>query len=379
MATCLIDAIEGRDVATADIPGAFLQATMDDDVYIKFDGKMVDVLIGLDSAKYSPCVCAYKGRRFIYAKAIKAINGTLRVTLLFYQMFSGELKKWGFTANPYDACTMNKIVNGKQLIIVWHVDDCKISHEDSDVVDDTIRKLEEHFGNESSITVTRGKVHDYLGMTIDYSTKGEVKFYMYDYIEQVLSEVDSSLMCGSSTSPATRNLFTVNDEGIKLGKQDADAFHRNVARLLFLSKRARPDIQTAIAFLCTRVKSPDTDDTKKLGHVLRYLRDTVFLPLVLGWDKSGNIYWSVDASFAVHSDMRSHTGAVMSLGKGALIAMSTKQKLNTTSSTEAELVGVSDSMPYNMWATYFSRHKVKEWLVTNSGFEIYYIRTTSHV
>ena len=86
---------------------------------------------------------------------------------------------------------------------------------------------------------------------------------------------------------------------------------------------------------------------------MRYLRNTVFLPLVLGWDETGNIYWSVDASFAVHSDMRSHTGAVMSLGKGALIAMSTKQKLNTTSSTEAELVGLSDSMPYNMWATYF--------------------------
>jgi len=181
-------------------------------------------------------VCTYKGRRFIHAKAIKAIYGTLRAALLFYQVFSGELKKWRFLANPYDACTMNKIVNGKQLTIVCHVDDCKISHEDRDVVDDTIRKLKERFGNESSITVTCGKVHGYLGMTIDYSTKGEVKFYMYDYIKQVLSEVDSSLMCGSSTSPATRNLFTINDEGIKLGKKDADAFHRNVTRLLFLSK-----------------------------------------------------------------------------------------------------------------------------------------------
>jgi len=107
------------------------------------------------------------------------------------------------------------------------------------------------------------------------------------------------------------------------------------------------------------VKSPDIDDNKKLGRVMRYLRDTIFLPLVLGWYETGNIYWSVDASFAVHSDMRSHTGAVMSLGKGALIAMSTKQKLNTTSSTEAELVGVSDSMPFNMWGTYFFKAQGK--------------------
>jgi len=40
MATCLIDAIEGRDVATADIPGAFPQATMDEEVWIKFEGEI---------------------------------------------------------------------------------------------------------------------------------------------------------------------------------------------------------------------------------------------------------------------------------------------------------------------------------------------------
>ena len=151
----------------------------------------------------------------------------------------------------------------------------------------------------------------------------------------------------------TRNLFTIDDEGIKLNKMEADAFHQNAARLLFLSKRASPDIQTAIVFLCTRVKSPDVNDNKKMGRVMRYLRDTIFLPLVPGWDGTGNIYRSVDASFAIHSNLRSHTGAVMSLRKGALLAISTKQKLNTTSTTEAVLVGVSDSMPFNMWATYF--------------------------
>ena len=79
----------------------------------------------------------------------------------------------------------------------------------------------------------------------------------------------------------------------------------------------------------------------------------MFLPLVLGWDETDNTYWSMDASFAVHNDMKSHTGGVMTLGSGALIAMSTKQKLNTRSSTEVELVGVSDSLSFNLWAAYF--------------------------
>ena len=125
------------------------------------------------------------------------------------------------------------------------------------------------------------------------------------------------------------------------------------AQLLFAAKRARPDIQTSIAFLCTRVQKPDEDDWKKLVRVLGYIKDTIFLPLTLGWDGTGNIYWYVDASFAVHHNMRSHTGAVMTFGRGAVMSMSTKQKLNTKSSTKAELVGVDDCIPFNVWARYF--------------------------
>jgi hypothetical protein len=77
---------------------------------------------------------------------------------------------------------MNKVVNGKQLTVVWHVADCKISHVDPNVVTGLIDQLEEKIGKESKMTVNRGLSHDYLGMTIDYSTRGKVKFYMFDYI-----------------------------------------------------------------------------------------------------------------------------------------------------------------------------------------------------
>jgi len=90
MTTCLIDAIEGRNVATADIPGAFLQATMDD-AWIKFENEIVDVLVELDPYLYKPCVCYHNGRKFLYAKAIKAICGSMKSALLFYQLFSGQL------------------------------------------------------------------------------------------------------------------------------------------------------------------------------------------------------------------------------------------------------------------------------------------------
>jgi hypothetical protein len=86
---------------------------------------------------------------------------------------------------------------------------------------------------------------------------------------------------------------------------------------------------------------------------MRYLRETATLPLTLEADPSNTLHWWVDASFAVHPDMKSHTGAVLSLGRGALYTMSTRQKLNTKSSTEAELVAVDDAMPNVAWTRNF--------------------------
>lgn len=61
----------------------------------------------------------------------------------------------------------------------------------------------------------------------------------------------------------------------------------------------------------------------------------------------------MDASFAINDDMRSRTGSIMSLGGGAIYCSSTKQKIVTSSSTKAELVGVSDSLPKILWCLHF--------------------------
>jgi hypothetical protein len=64
----------------------------------------------------------------------------------------------------------NKVVNSEQCTILWHVDNLKISHVDPQVVTDVISQLNGEFGKEAPLTITRGKVHEYLGMVIDYST-----------------------------------------------------------------------------------------------------------------------------------------------------------------------------------------------------------------
>jgi len=107
--------------------------------------------------------------------------------------------------------------------------------------------------------------------------------------------------------------------------EDGQYFHTMVAKLLFPSKRVRPDIQEAIAFLTTWVKKPDVDDYKKLGRVVKYLRSNPHLALEA--DNTMVIKWWIDAAFAVHSDTRSQTGATMTLGKGSAYSMSTRQRL----------------------------------------------------
>ena len=161
-------------------------------------------------------------------------------------------------------------------------------------------------------------------------------------------------------TPAPSNLYDVrdpNDEDVTsvrlLTESEREEYHTLTTQCLYLSKRGRPDLQTSIAFHCTRVQKADTDDQKKLARTIRHLISTVHLPLILSANDHGIIEWWVDASFAVHDDMKSRTGIYMSLGSGTIHAGSVKQKINTSSSTHAELVGVLDALPKMLWCRYF--------------------------
>jgi hypothetical protein len=161
-------------------------------------------------------------------------------------------------------------------------------------------------------------------------------------------------MIGTAATPATNHLFLVDDENAApLNKDHADLFIHLMMQLLFLSQRAHPDIQTAILFLCGCIQHPNDHDYKKLARVMKYLQSMIDLPLVLLADSTGVPRWHIDASYAVHVDMKTHTGGAMTLGKGSMYSTSVKQKLMTCSSTEAEVVAVHDVMPQMLWTAYF--------------------------
>jgi hypothetical protein len=186
---------------------------------------------------------------------------------------------------------MSKQVNGKQLTVAWHVDDLKVSHVDKSVVDNFLVNMNQEFGKDTPMNKSRGRIHDYLGMTLDYSKVGSVKIDMSEYVKMMLYDLPEN-MVGTATTPAAGYLFAITPDAAKLGELEKTRFVHYVMQLLYLSQRGRPDIRTAISFLCTRIQCPTIEDYKKLIRVLKYLQGTVDLVMTLSADTGGfNVRW----------------------------------------------------------------------------------------
>jgi hypothetical protein len=140
------------------------------------------------------------------------------------------------------------------------VDDLKISHVDMGVLDSIIDSPAEKYGKEAPLTVNHGTVHEYLGMTIYFSVDGKVKFIMNDYVEVLIDEIPEEFT-GHAATPAANHLFQVNDKAEKLNDENPEKFHHLTAKLLYLSKRARPDLQTAVAFFYASASNNRTSMT----------------------------------------------------------------------------------------------------------------------
>jgi hypothetical protein len=241
------------------------------------------------------------------------------------------------------------------ITVRTHVDDLKASCRSMRQLERFIQELKNIY---EEITAHRGQVHDYLGMVMTYNQEQQsVMVDMERYIKESIrdfQEDNHNVIWKIVSTPATDNLFKTRETGVeKLGKKEAGIFHSTVAKLLFIAKRGRPDILLVTSFLMTRVKSPDSDDWKKLVRVLSYLKSTINLHLTLHCASLDKLLWYIDGSYAIHQDMKGQSGAVLMTGGCVVLTKSNKQKLNTRSSTESELIAVDDVLPTVQWMMKF--------------------------
>ena len=351
-----IAAVEGRVVAAVDVPGAFLKADVpgtDPPVFMKLDKFLTSVLVKLD-ASYLQFVRS-DGTCIVRLK--KTLYGTIQAAAAWYQKLSADLAELGFIANPKDICCFNRSeANGLQSTIVVHVDDMFITCATDQLLDKLISQLDDLYSDEEAkITIQRGKKIEYTGMVFTYGDDGTVTVTMDGYVYDLLEDV--SEFEGIADTPATKHLFRVRMESPALSEDRKERFHSVMAKILYLAKRTRPDLLVAVAFLVRRVQNPDEDDWQKMIRLIQYIRGSKDLGIRLSAASHLSITSYIDASYGVHFDLKSHTGALITLGRGPVFAKSTTQKLNTTSSAEAELVALADSAGQVLWTREFLIHQ----------------------
>ena len=249
-----IAAKENRSLATIDFPGAFLNSDMplegSHTVYMRLNKYLTDVLISIDKSyvKY----VNDKGTCIVKLK--KALYGCVESAKLWYDKISHDLSVLGYIANAYDMCVFNRTEhNNTQTSLIIHVDGMMITCCDEKHVDMVIDE-----------TKHRGKVLNYIGMTFNFEKTGRVKITMEGFVKELLEECKKII--GVSPTPAKPDLFMIKPDNTDplLTSSAREYFHSITAKLLYLSKRTRPDILTSVAFLTKRVTKPHMEDMKKL-------------------------------------------------------------------------------------------------------------------
>jgi len=307
-----------------------------DDVYMLLNPQLMSELVVLDPS-FRSCLRS-NGSGVVRLK--KALYGCLESALLWYKHLNATLVDAGYRQNEYDNC----VYMGHGAIMLVYVDDVFIAAESEEAKARVVDVLRKKY---VEVTVHEGVVHDYLGM--QFTFRGSlVDVTMKRHIDEILEDYEDS----EKETPATGDLY-VRGNSRGLSRENAERFHSLVAKMLWSAKRTRPDILTAVTYLTTRVQSPSDQDWKKLQRVRGYLKATREKILTLGILGLIQLMFWGDAAFDVHEGALSHGGLLASFGIGCLFMKSFKHKLNSGSSSEAELVTLWEAVVHVAWARMF--------------------------
>jgi hypothetical protein len=345
-----IAAYERRHVMSLDIPGAYLKAELpkeDPPIHVRLNEMEAAILCQLHE-EYREYL-ASDGTMVV--KLTRALYGLVQSAQIWYQEITRTLEADGFTRNKYDLCVFNKVVNDEQVSIYLHVDDLLLTSKNEAALHDVFYLLRQKYDKENKMKLKTGKIHSFLGTTFDFSNDGAVNIVQSKFVQEILTFA-GPIGGRVATSPAGENLFKERDLEL-LPSDEQTSMHSLVAMCLYLGKRTRPDILTAVNYLTRRVNKFNKDDKLKLNRLINYLHHSKDLCLTLRFEDGFNIISSVDSAYGVTSECRSTTGGSTSLGGGSIHAQSKVQKLVTKSSTEAETVAASDYAGLTIWVRNF--------------------------
>ena len=337
MVVLCIAAFERRSITTMDVPGAYLNASLEHPHTVRIPRDVTEVYV-----RHRPELSRFvQPNGTILADVTKALYGLPEAGLCWYRHIAGVLTNAGYLATEADVCIFHKSdKKGGRCIIALHVDDLLVASTASSLTQDLERILNQNYGK---VKTQSGSHVTYLGMLIATNPDGSIGLSMPAYIDELLRlHSDRS----KANTPATKHLFRCDQPGNPVDYHD---FLSLLMKQMYLAKRTRPDILLACSHLATRSLEANSHDDCKLRRIVGYLASTKALHIVLSPKKLELQCWA-DASYGVHPDGKGHTGLIFTMGPtdGLIFAKSVKQKCVSRSSSEAELIAADTGVPYAM-------------------------------
>jgi hypothetical protein len=313
---------------------------------MRFTGWAVDLLCDVNPEYYEGKTKA------LYVWCNKVIYRCVVSRMIWYELFSQMLEKHGFAINPHDFCIANATIDGTQCTIIWYINDTK------NIPRQAIRL---HWLNRH----VRKPFRYYVGLVRSkarsprHAPRIPWRRHSHGPHAIVPSECDHQEWPAdhqTAPTPAATSLLHIRAASPPLPQDRARTFHSVLAKLIYPSTQARTDILLPLGFLCRHVSASTKQDEQKLFRLLAYLLGTIDLKYRLVANSLDSFSTWVDASFAIHGGMRSHTGVVISFDCSGLICKLKMQSINTKSSTKAELVGASDYLPNTLFVKMLWKH-----------------------
>ena len=198
----------------------------------------------------------------------KGVHGTMNAALLVHEKLVRKFQEWWIIMNPYGPCVWNQTIGSKQLTLMLHMDNLLFDHVSSCIVTEHIKCLDGVHDTKDPLTVTRGKTHEHLGMTMDFSLSLGVAFDQFDFAKKLWKSFLPELKSACRKTPAPESLFQLGRDSELLMSKQKEQHHHTTAKCLWLGQRTRLDMQLTVGFHCTRVKGPTREDWIKLKQLL---------------------------------------------------------------------------------------------------------------
>ena len=319
-----------------DVTAAYLNASMNEEIYMKIDDDIVKYMIQLDMV--NPDHVRPNGS--IVVKLKRALYGTKQAGRAWFEKLNNDIINMGYKNNDVELGVYTRIVDGVVSNIIIYVDDIVIMAPNKDEHVRVVNQLKNLY-NDVTISSESSEKFEYLGLT--FTAKNKVLYIeMSGYVKKILVEHNN---VKHVDTPYTKNLF-MNREIELLNDADQTKMRSSCAKILYLAKRIRPDILLPIIVMSSRFNKYNADDKGKMNRIFNYIASTKDYVLKL-YDKSDdneitlNVF--VDASYGIYLDGKGQSAYGFTLGSGMFLVKSNKQKSVGKSSTGAEIIAIDDA------------------------------------